>query len=164
MYYFFTGVVNCIVNYYGFDQAVSAAAGNECGNQVKLVQSAFQRTIESSPVDGFQYALSLFNCESDMSVNDFYYMIADSWSMAIQYRLYYLSLSTNLYIFYDVLLLIFSAKSSLCSALSAVNASSTDDKIMRNFAAFSNQFWGDSFCSMGFCKLHMPQFTIRVFF
>jgi len=63
-----------------------------------------------------------------MSATDFFYMIADSWSMVIQY----------------------SAKTSLCTALDKVNAASTDDEVMRNFAAYSNQYWGNSFCAGGF--------------
>ncbi len=78
------GVVNCIVDYVGFDQAVSAAAGNKCSDDIKLVQSAFQRTIESG-AKGHAHALSLLHCEKDMSATDFYYMIADAWSMVIQY-------------------------------------------------------------------------------
>lgn len=130
-----SGVVNCIVDYYDFDMSVSAAAGNECADNIRRVQGAFRRSIEESDVStgkisnekSFQAALSLFNCEADMSLNDFYYMIADSWSMTIQY----------------------SAKSQLCSAVD-LPQNSSDDEVMRNFAKFSNSFWGDNFCSGGF--------------
>lgn len=54
-------------------------------------------------------------------------MIADSWSMVIQY----------------------SNKSSLCNAIS-LPASATDDEIMKNFATFSNEYWGEDFCNGGF--------------
>lgn len=124
-----SGVVNCIIDYHDFDMSVRAAAGNECGNNIKRIQNAFQRTIEGS-AKGFQYALSLFNCEKDMSHNDFYYMIADSWSMMIQY----------------------SAKTSSCAVIN-LPADVTDDEIMKNFASYSNKFWGSDFCSGGFCKL-----------
>lgn len=122
-----SGVVNCIIDYYGFDQSVSAAAGNECADQIKHIQSAFQRTIEGS-TGGLEYALSLFNCEKDMSATDFYYMIADSWSMTIQY----------------------SSKTAFCTALDKVNADSTDEEVMKNFADYSNTYWGESFCAGGF--------------
>ncbi len=124
-----SGVVNCIIDYHDFDMSVRAAAGNECGNNIKRIQNAFQRTIEGS-AKGFQYALSLFNCEKDMSHNDFYYMIADSWSMMIQY----------------------SAKTSSCAVIN-LPVDATDDEIMKNFASYSNKFWGSDFCSGGFCKL-----------
>lgn len=124
-------MVNCIIDYYGFDQSVSAAAGNECADQIKHIQSAFQRTIEGS-TGGLEYALSLFNCEKDMSATDFYYMIADSWSMTIQY----------------------SSKTAFCTALDKVNADSTDEEVMKNFADYSNTYWGESFCAGGFCKFY----------
>lgn len=58
---------------------------------------------------------------------DFFYMIADSWSMADQY----------------------SAKSSLCSALEAVDPQASDMVVAKAFADFSNSFWGDDFCAAG---------------
>jgi hypothetical protein len=123
-----SGVVNCIVDYYQFDMSVSAAAGNECADNIRRVQAAFQKKIESS-ADGFSYALNLFNCEADMSHNDFYYMIADSWSMMIQY----------------------SANSQLCGSIN-LPSTATDEDIMSNFAAISNKYWGSDFCRGGFCK------------
>ena len=128
-----SGVTNCIVDFYQFDMQVSAAAGNECGNNIKAVQAAFQRTIGSPATEaGLQTALSKFYCDKDMAATDFYYMIADSWSMGIQYG----------------------GKTAQCSALSAINADSTDEEIMDIFAAFSNDYWGKDFCAGGFCKLH----------
>ena len=123
-----SGVVNCIIDYYQFDMSVSAAAGNVCADNIRRIQSAFQRKVESSE-EGFNYALGLFHCEKDMSHNDFYYMIADSWSMIIQY----------------------SAKSQLCDNID-LPVTATDEEIMTNFAAISNKYWGEGFCSGGFCK------------
>ena len=65
-----------------------------------------------------------------MAQTDFYYMIADSWSMSIQYG----------------------GKTEMCSALSAITDTSSDEEIMDTFAAFSNAYWGTDFCSMGFCE------------
>lgn len=123
-----SGVVDCIVDFYQFDMQVSSSAGNKCSNGIKRVQSAFRNTIEGSPA-GLSHALGLFYCETDMSETDFYYMIADSWSMMIQY----------------------SSKLALCSLLeSSITANSSDDEIMIIFSEYSNKFWGKSFCSMGF--------------
>lgn len=121
-----SGVVNCIIDYYDFDMSVSAAAGNECGNNIHRIQKAFESTIKSDP-NGLANALNLFHCEPDMSETDFYYMIADSWSMVIQY----------------------SSKSKLCAAID-LPADATPQQIMENFASFSNRYWGQSFCSGGF--------------
>jgi pimeloyl-ACP methyl ester carboxylesterase len=123
-----SGVVNCIIDYYQFDMSVSAAAGNICADNIRRIQSAFQRQVESGR-KGFEQALSLFNCESDMSHNDFYYMIADSWSMMIQY----------------------SAKTQLCDAIN-LPATASDEEVMNTFAAISNKYWGKDFCRGGFCK------------
>jgi pimeloyl-ACP methyl ester carboxylesterase len=124
-----SGVVDCIIDFDEFDMQVSAAAGNKCSDDLKRVQSAFSRTInEDSKTKGLQSSLSMFNCEKDMSETDFYYMIADSWSMAIQY----------------------SSKTQLCSTLAKVPESATDAERMQNFADFSLEYWGKDFCSGGF--------------
>lgn len=125
-----SGVTNCIINFYQFDQQVTAAIGNACADQIKRIQSAFERKI-STP-EGWKAALDMFYCESDMWKEDFFYMIADSWSMADQY----------------------SAKSQLCGAIlnDSITDSSSDEDIMKAFADFSNSFWGKDFCAGGFCK------------
>ncbi|KAJ1442298.1 peptidase S28 [Ochromonadaceae sp. CCMP2298] len=122
-----SGVVHNIVDFYQFDMQVSAAAGNSCGQGIRRVQGAFQRTAERGE-PGLQTALGKLHCEADMSADDFYFMIADSWSMAVQY----------------------SAKSQLCAALSSIPPDAADAAVMDAFAAFSVDFWGAGFCSMGF--------------
>jgi len=119
-----SGVVNCIVNYYQFDMSVSAAAGNGCADDIRRVQAAFSRAITSNR---FAYAKGLFHCDADMSETDFYYMIADAWSMMIQY----------------------SAKTAFCRTIHLPQGAS-DDTIMTTFASYSNAFWGDGFCAGGF--------------
>jgi hypothetical protein len=110
---------------------VSAASGNDCGNKIKAVQAAFKRAIGSPATEaGLQRVLPKFYCEKDMAAADFYYMIADSWSMAVQYG----------------------GKTAQCAALSAITADSSDEEIMDTFAAFSNDYWGKDFCSGGFCE------------
>ena len=123
-----SGVVNSIINFKEFDMSVSAAAGNECSDDIKRVNRAFEQTIMNDKEQGLQSALSLFHCDKDMSQNDFFYMIADSWSMAIQY----------------------SSKSKLCSTLQSVKEDASDEEIMKNFADFSNSYWGEDFCAGGF--------------
>jgi pimeloyl-ACP methyl ester carboxylesterase len=123
-----SGVVNCIIDFYQFDMSVSAAAGNTCSNNIHRISNAFQKKVESG-VDGFNWSLDLFNCEHDMSHNDFYYMIADSWSMMIQY----------------------SSKTTLCDTINLPETAS-DEEVMTTFANLSNKYWGSDFCSGGFCK------------
>mmetsp|Transcript_2794 Transcript_2794/g.4211 ORF Transcript_2794/g.4211 Transcript_2794/m.4211 type:complete len:397 (-) Transcript_2794:206-1396(-) len=121
-----SGVVNCIVDFPEFDMQVTAAIGNECADQIKRIQGAFERTIAMP--GGWDAALDMFYCEKDMWTEDFYYMIADSWSMADQY----------------------SSKSSLCSAILSVGTDADDATLTKTFADFSNSYWGTDFCSGGF--------------
>ena len=58
-------------------------------------------------------------------------MIADSWSMGIQYG----------------------AKTKMCGSFGAITEQSTDEEIMNVFAEWSNAYWGKDFCAGGFCKL-----------
>lgn len=109
----------------GFDMSVSAAAGNECSDNIKRIQEAFD-TLTSTP-EGFLSAKSLFNCEADMDLVDFFYMIADSWSMMIQY----------------------SAKTAFCAAIDLPEEASVEE-VAKNFAAYSNSYWGSNFCAGGF--------------
>jgi len=60
-----------------------------------------------------------------MAPGDFFYMLADSAAMADQYD----------------------NKAILCSAISAVNATSADEDLMRTFADFTNSYWGPQFGS-----------------
>eukprot|EP00595_Chromulina_sp_UTEXLB2642_P003512 CAMPEP_0196765018 /NCGR_PEP_ID=MMETSP1095-20130614/7400_1 /TAXON_ID=96789 ORGANISM="Chromulina nebulosa, Strain UTEXLB2642" /NCGR_SAMPLE_ID=MMETSP1095 /ASSEMBLY_ACC=CAM_ASM_000446 /LENGTH=208 /DNA_ID=CAMNT_0042122173 /DNA_START=1226 /DNA_END=1849 /DNA_ORIENTATION=+ len=106
-----SGVTNCIIDYYGFDQQVSAAIGNSCSDQIKRINKAYEEKV--STTEGWSEVLSSFNCESDMWKEDFFYMIADSWSMADQY----------------------SQKDSLCNAIEAVGEDASDEELM---TAFSN--------------------------
>jgi len=122
-----SGVVNCIADFPEFDEQVTTAVGSRCADQIKRISSAFQRTVESGQ-EGWDYALDLFFCEKDMWVDDFYYMIADSWSMADQYG----------------------AKSSLCSTIMSVGDDADDKTLMTVFANYSLDYWGPTFCTDGF--------------
>jgi hypothetical protein len=92
-----SGVVNCIIDFPEFDEQViyftiiyiheinvsdvrqvSAAIGNRCSDQIKRINAAFEKTIQSQE-GGWDYSLGLFSCEKDMWKEDFFYMIADSW-------------------------------------------------------------------------------------
>jgi len=121
-----SGVVNQIVDFYQFDEAVSAACGNACANQIKRTRDAFVNTMSTE--EDFQSLLTGFKCEADMAQTDFQYMIADSWSMAVQYG----------------------AKTDLCSTMLSVGEDSPDSAFVKTFTEFSNEYWGSDFCSGGF--------------
>lgn len=121
-----SGVVNCIVDFPEFDMQVSAAVGNTCADQIRRIQSAFAKKVTTD--EGWGEALDMFYCEKDMWKEDFFYMIADSWSMTDQY----------------------SAKSTLCSTILSVGEDADDETLMRTFAELSNSFWGKDFCAGGF--------------
>jgi pimeloyl-ACP methyl ester carboxylesterase len=121
-----SGVVNCIIDYYDFDMAVTAAIGNTCANQIRRTNAAYEGML-ATPA-GFQKALSLFGCESDMWTEDFYYMIADSWSMADQYG----------------------SKAALCDTMLALGEDASAEALTTTFAKFTTDYWGADFCTMGF--------------
>lgn len=120
-----SGVVDVKADYPEFDQAVSAAVSNACADRIRKLQKSYEDNVSQGKL---QESLSSFNCEKDMSVQDFYYMIADSWSMAVQY----------------------SSKSQLCSAILSVDEDATPDVLMSTFSEFSKEYWGDDFCTGGF--------------
>ena len=122
-----SGVVNCIVDFPEFDEQISAAIGNRCSDQIKRINAAFERTIASGEA-GWVKATDMLHCEKDMWKEDFFYMIADSWSMADQYG----------------------AKTSLCSTILDIGADASDEVLMQTFADFSISYWGEDFCTMGF--------------
>jgi hypothetical protein len=59
----------------------------------------------------------------------------------------------------------YGAKSSLCSTILSVGEDADDATLMKNFADFSNSYWGKDFCSGGFCEsmpsLHFHPFSCR---
>lgn len=57
--------------------AVTAAIGNRCADQIKRIESAFERAVSTQA--GWEQSLDMFYCEKDMWTEDFFYMIADSW-------------------------------------------------------------------------------------
>jgi len=122
-----SGVVNCIIDFPQFDMQVAAAIGNRCADQIKRINAAFEKTVASGS-EGWNYVTDLFYCEKDMWADDFFYMIADSWSMADQYG----------------------SKSLLCDAILSVGDNADDETLMTTFADFSNDYWGKNFCAGGF--------------
>ena len=135
-----SGVVNCIVDYYQFDEQVTAAVGNQCSDRISEIQKSFEKLIlddngKDVNEEGWKIALDMFNCEYDMWKEDFYYMMADSWSMADQYA----------------------HKESLCNAiLDVATDGSTDSNrdynmvLMQTFANYTKELWGANFCTGGF--------------
>lgn len=122
-----SGVVNPIVDFFQFDEQVSAALGNECATRLKMISAAFEKQIETS--EGFKVSKKQFNCEEDISKVDFLYMIADSWSMMDQYG----------------------GKSKLCDTILSVPQDEVGvDKLTSVFSSLSNEYWGSQFCSAGF--------------
>lgn len=119
-----SGVVNPIVDYYQFDEAVSAAIGNECGARLKKISRAFEKSVELN----FNEAKEQMHCEADIGEVDYLYMLADSWSMADQYG----------------------KKSALCDAIMAAPEHADDKTLTQTFADFSIDYWGAGFCSAGF--------------
>jgi hypothetical protein len=113
------------VDFTGFDESVSAAIGNSCSDVLRRMTSAFEQSTKTK--EGFEKALEMFQCEKDLWIEDFFYMLADSFSMAVQY----------------------SQKTSLCGALD-ISTPVSDEQLMMMFSNFTQSFWGPQFCASGF--------------
>jgi len=119
-----SGVVNAILDFTEFDYQVATSAGAKCAALIRRTTSAFEKALANS--DTKAKALALFGVRPDLSDTDFYYMIADSAAMSIQYN----------------------HKTEFCAALAQMDA--TDESAMVVFANWTNHQWGSSFGSMCF--------------
>ena len=75
-----SGVVNPIVDFVQFDEKVSQAAGNQCADRIRRTTQAYENMINSGK-EGWESSLQQMYCEQTMSERDFYYMVADSFSI-----------------------------------------------------------------------------------
>ena len=119
-----SGVVNAILNFPEFDEQIRLSAGETCSANILATREAFEELVNDSQ-EGLARGLELFQCAPDLSLEDFHYMIADSWSMAVQYG----------------------GKADLCSALASIPPGSRPAMYRQAFAAFTLDFWGQDFCS-----------------
>lgn len=115
-----SGVVNPVLEYTAFDEAVAQAVDSQCADVLRATTRAFEAA-EANPSER-QAARALFGSPPDMSAPDFAYMLADSAAMAVQYG----------------------GKEALCTAMKP----SSDDAVLRQqFADFTNSRWGTAFGS-----------------
>eukprot|EP00898_Chlorokybus_atmophyticus_P003877 jgi/Chlat1/4490/Chrsp29S04427 len=123
-----SGVVNAILEYTDFDRqaldfnAVFRAAGLTCGKALQRITAAFEAAIAEGQGEAVKGLLGA----ADLSTADFFYMLADSAAMAIQY----------------------SQKATLCNYLEEHGAflrNATREILVTAFASFTNTFWGASF-------------------
>lgn len=78
-----SGVVNAILEYTAFDEAVAAALPESCAAVVRATTAAFDDA-EKDPTTA-KAARALFGSPETLSVPDFAYLLADSAAMAVQY-------------------------------------------------------------------------------
>ncbi|GIQ85305.1 peptidase S28 [Kipferlia bialata] len=97
-----SGVVNCILDFTGFDQQVALAMGTKCANAVRTAVHYMERSLNSESerkalLKNLSLSLSApllkallkqFGADSGMDDGDFMYMIADAGVMAMQYGHY----------------------------------------------------------------------------
>lgn len=79
-----SGVVNPILEYTAFDEAVAKAIEGPCANTLRDTTAAFDAA-EAEGVASRTAARKLFNSPDTLSTPDFAYMLADSAAMAVQY-------------------------------------------------------------------------------
>eukprot|EP01130_Rhizamoeba_saxonica_P000726 TRINITY_DN10659_c0_g1_i1.p1 TRINITY_DN10659_c0_g1~~TRINITY_DN10659_c0_g1_i1.p1 ORF type:complete len:464 (+),score=73.13 TRINITY_DN10659_c0_g1_i1:383-1774(+) len=114
-----SGVVNAIFDFHQFDERVSIAAGSECSS---VLISAMKGMEEMYDQGHSIFLKTLFNAEHLTEVGDFFYMVADSSAMAIQYG----------------------HKDYLCDNLKLSNTGNIT-KLIVEYAHLTKELWGDDF-------------------
>ncbi|RHY32557.1 hypothetical protein DYB32_002460 [Aphanomyces invadans] len=76
-----SGVVKPIYNFHGFDEQVAESVGPECADSLRRITAAYEAEIAAGR--GKQVK-ALFGAEA-LNDPDFFYMLADSAAMAVQY-------------------------------------------------------------------------------
>lgn len=116
-----SGVVNALFAFPEFDMQVAESAGSECADAVRATTAALEEAYDANATA----TKALFNVDEDGLTwgADFWYMVADSAAMAVQYG----------------------NKASLCEPLTAAYEAGED--LVTTFATVTNDVWGDSFGS-----------------
>jgi hypothetical protein len=79
-----SGVVNPILEYTAFDEAVAKAIEGTCADTLRATTAAFDAA-EQAGAASRSASRALFNSPDELSTPDFSYMLADSAAMAVQY-------------------------------------------------------------------------------
>ncbi|KAF0686724.1 Aste57867_21472 [Aphanomyces stellatus] len=112
-----SGVVNPVYNFHGFDEQVAESAGPECAAALRLVTTAYEAEIAAGRGDQVKALLGA----QALDDRDFFYMLADSAAMAVQYGM----------------------KDRLCTPMTeAVRANAS---LTHAFANFTKKQYGDAF-------------------
>lgn len=122
-----SGVVNAIFDFVEFDEQIAESAGPECAEAMRAATRAIEdmwgngAVVGCAPVQSASDRMQeLFGSRQGISKPDFFYMVADSGAMAIQY----------------------SGKSKICGTL--VPAHKAGDDLAVVFANFTKSFWGEN--------------------
>eukprot|EP00767_Chilomastix_cuspidata_P001489 gnl/Chilomastix_cuspidata/160.p2 GENE.gnl/Chilomastix_cuspidata/160~~gnl/Chilomastix_cuspidata/160.p2 ORF type:complete len:464 (+),score=212.23 gnl/Chilomastix_cuspidata/160:38-1429(+) len=78
-----SGVVNAIKDFTEFDHQVAESAGSPCSNALRSVTKTLEDMFQRSTTR--QEALEMFGADIYMDNGDFFYMLADAATMAMQY-------------------------------------------------------------------------------
>jgi hypothetical protein len=116
-----SGVVNALFSFPQFDEQVATSAGDECAAAVRATTTALEAAYDADSTA----TKALFHVAADGLTwsADFWYMVADSAAMAVQYG----------------------NKASLCDPLTAAFEAGGD--LVTTFANITNAVWGESFGS-----------------
>ena len=122
-----SGVVDPLFNFWQFDQEVSIAAGPACAAALRNVTAAFEAAEQQgSAGPAAAAARKAMGARAGLSSSDFFYMLADSSAMAVQYG----------------------HKDTVCSAMTKAVSEGAD--LIAAFANFTTSLWGADFPSMCF--------------
>lgn len=115
-----SGVVNAILKFDMFDTQIGHSAGADCTTAMQAVTAQITTAFAAGQNKEVK---TLFNSRPGLADNDFWYMVADSMAMAVQYG----------------------NKANMCDVI--VPAFIAGEDMITVFANFTNSFWGDSFGS-----------------
>ncbi|OQR97863.1 serine protease family S28 [Achlya hypogyna] len=76
-----SGVVNPVYNFHAFDEQVALSAGKDCSDALRRITKAFEAEIAAGRSDEVKGLLGA----QALADPDFFYMLADSAAMAVQY-------------------------------------------------------------------------------
>jgi len=118
-----SGVVNALLDFPQFDSAVSAAVGARCGSVLRRLV-AFADELLLGSAEAAAFARDAMNAPRGLSDDDYRYMMADSFSMAVQYG----------------------HKTAMCDRMMVLEDSTGED-LLRGFSNFTAWLWGEGYAA-----------------
>mmetsp|Transcript_35396 Transcript_35396/g.100220 ORF Transcript_35396/g.100220 Transcript_35396/m.100220 type:complete len:536 (-) Transcript_35396:160-1767(-) len=118
-----SGVVDAILDYTDFDSAIGVAVGGRCGSTLRRLVAYADDLLAGSPAEA-RLARTAMMAPEGLADNDYRYMMADSFSMAVQYG----------------------HKTQLCTSMQEYEERSDHDLLV-GFSNFTAWLWGENYAA-----------------